>query len=51
MSGVVDGLCDSLVSYFVVFYKNGFSPADLRRAQQYDGKAIHRLFHKFLIEG
>lgn len=24
----------SLVSYFVVFYKQGFSPTDLRKAQQ-----------------
>lgn len=26
--------CCSMVAYFVVFYKNGFSPSDLRRAQK-----------------
>jgi len=30
----------SLVSYFVVFYKNGFSPSDLRRAQTTGGLYI-----------
>ena len=29
---------DSLVAYFVLFYKKGFSPNDLRRAQKADGE-------------
>jgi hypothetical protein len=33
---------NSLVSYFVVFYKSGFSPADMQRAQKYDRKVIYR---------
>ncbi len=28
----------SLVAYFVVFFKNGFSPSDLRKAQLNGGK-------------
>lgn len=28
---------NSLLSYFVVFYKSGFTPADLRTAQKYGG--------------
>lgn len=39
----------SLVAYFVVFFKNGFSPSDLRTAQQAGGDWIpaHR-FHSSL---
>ncbi|PPQ97968.1 hypothetical protein CVT26_003117 [Gymnopilus dilepis] len=32
-AGMIETLA-SLVAYFVVFFKNGFSPSDLRRAQQ-----------------
>lgn len=32
-----------LVAYFVVFFKNGFSPSDLRRAQQATGAIILNL--------
>lgn len=30
-----------LVAYFVVFFKNGFSPSDLKRAQQATGALLN----------
>lgn len=37
-------LAHSLVSYFVVFYKQGFSPRDLRKAQAAGGQLQYNLF-------
>lgn len=35
------GVSFRLLAYFVVFYKHGFTPVDLRRAQKAAGKAPH----------
>ena len=38
LEGGTDRIGRRLVAYFVVFFKHGFAPNDLRRAQQENGK-------------